>query len=166
MIDAIRVRVQQHAAFFLKKLADPVAWVAHVPFDERDPCTGRCRRASRGAQDYGRPGAWRAFGRGHDGWIESRSDPAGRSSLRQRCASSTEGRTGAWANVKPMPNRKHALAFSPFLYRYRNLFERLFKNFQHFCTVVPRYEKDPNKFLGSVKLAASRSSCRLYEFAT
>ena len=28
---------------------------------------------------------------------------------------------GAWANVKPMPNRKQVLAFSPFLYKYRNL---------------------------------------------
>lgn len=33
---------------------------------------------------------------------------------------------GAWANVKPMPNRKHVPAFSPFLYRYRNLVERFF----------------------------------------
>ena len=24
---------------------------------------------------------------------------------------------GAWANVKPMPNRKQVLAFSPFLYK-------------------------------------------------
>src|SRR3954471_11138661 len=28
---------------------------------------------------------------------------------------------GAWANVKPMSGRKHKPAFSPFLYRYRNL---------------------------------------------
>ena len=27
---------------------------------------------------------------------------------------------GAWACVKPMPNRKRFPAFSPFLYRYRN----------------------------------------------
>src|SRR3546814_8583209 len=31
---------------------------------------------------------------------------------------------GAWACVKPMPNRKRIPAFSPFLYRYRNLVER------------------------------------------
>ncbi len=31
---------------------------------------------------------------------------------------------GAWANVKPMPNRKNIPAFSGFLYRYRNLVER------------------------------------------
>jgi transposase len=28
---------------------------------------------------------------------------------------------GAWANVKPMPNRRNVPAFSSFLYRYRNL---------------------------------------------
>ena len=33
---------------------------------------------------------------------------------------------GAWACVKPMPNRKRIPAFSPFLYRYRNLVERFF----------------------------------------
>ena len=33
---------------------------------------------------------------------------------------------GAWACVKPMPNRKRIPAFSLFLYRYRNLVERFF----------------------------------------
>ena len=33
---------------------------------------------------------------------------------------------GAWANIKPLPNRKNVLTFSPFLCRYRNLFERFF----------------------------------------
>lgn len=28
---------------------------------------------------------------------------------------------GAWANIKPMPNRKKVPAFCPYLYRYRNL---------------------------------------------
>ncbi len=31
---------------------------------------------------------------------------------------------GAWANIKPMPRRVKVPAFSPFLYRYRNLIER------------------------------------------
>jgi hypothetical protein len=34
----------------------------------------------------------------------------------------------AWANIEPLPNRKNVLTFSPFLYRYRNLFERFFNN--------------------------------------
>ncbi len=33
---------------------------------------------------------------------------------------------GAWANVKPMPRRVNIPAFSPFLYRFRNLVERFF----------------------------------------
>ena len=41
--------------------------------------------------------------------------------LRQRLAE-----RGAWANVKPMPNRKNLPAFSAFLYKSRNLVERFF----------------------------------------
>ncbi len=33
---------------------------------------------------------------------------------------------GAWANVKPLARRLNKPAFSPFLYRYRNLVERFF----------------------------------------
>ena len=33
----------------------------------------------------------------------------------------TVAERGAWANIKPMPNRKNVPAFSGFLYRYRNL---------------------------------------------
>jgi len=38
---------------------------------------------------------------------------------------------GAWANVKPMPRRVKIPAFSPFLYRYRNLVERFFNKLKH-----------------------------------
>ena len=41
---------------------------------------------------------------------------------------------GAWACVKPMPNRKRIPAFSPFLYRYRNLVERFFGGTSRFVT--------------------------------
>ena len=37
---------------------------------------------------------------------------------------------GAWANVRPMPNRKNVPAFSSFLYRYRNLVERVLQQDQ------------------------------------
>jgi transposase len=33
---------------------------------------------------------------------------------------------GAWANIQPKRNRKQAICFSPYLYRARNLVERLF----------------------------------------
>ena len=40
---------------------------------------------------------------------------------------------GAWACVKPMPNRLNVPAFSSFLYRYRNLVERFFNKLKHFA---------------------------------
>ncbi|MFX4221526.1 MAG: IS5 family transposase [Thalassobaculum sp.] len=64
---------------------------------------------------------------------------------------------GAWANVKPMPNRKNIPAFSRFLYRYRNLVERFFSKLKHFRAVATRYEKHDANYLALVKLAAARN---------
>ena len=63
---------------------------------------------------------------------------------------------GAWANIRPMPNRVEVPAFSPFLYRYRNLVERFFSKLKHFRAVATRYEKHAANYLGLIKLAASR----------
>jgi transposase len=63
---------------------------------------------------------------------------------------------GAWANVKPMPNRKNVPAFSRFLYRYRNLIERFFNKLKHFRAVATRFEKHDANYLALVKLAATR----------
>jgi transposase len=63
---------------------------------------------------------------------------------------------GAWANVKPMPNRKTIPAFSQFLYRYRNLVERFFNKLKHFRAVATRFEKHDANYLALVKLAAVR----------
>lgn len=73
---------------------------------------------------------------------------------------------GAWANVKPMPNRKHIPAFSAFLYRYRNLVERFFNKLKHFRAVATRYEKHDANYLALIKLAASRIWMRTYESVT
>ena len=73
---------------------------------------------------------------------------------------------GAWANVRPMPNRKNVPAFSPFLYRYRNLVERFFNKIKHFRAVATRYDKDPANYLASVKLAAVRIWIRSNESTT
>ncbi len=62
----------------------------------------------------------------------------------------------AWANVKPMPNRKNIPAFSQFLYRYRNLVERFFSKIKHFRAVATRFEKHDANYLALVKLAAAR----------
>ena len=64
---------------------------------------------------------------------------------------------GAWANVKPMPRRVNVPAFSPFLYRYRNLVERFFNKLKHFRAVATRYEKHAANIPALVKLAATRN---------
>jgi transposase len=72
-------------------------------------------------------------------------------SLRQTLADQ-----GAWANIKPMPNRVRIPAFSRFLYRYRNLVERFFSKLKHFRAVSTRYEKHAENYLALVKLASAR----------
>jgi transposase len=73
---------------------------------------------------------------------------------------------GAWANVKPMPNRVNIPAFSQFLYRYRNHVERFFNKLKHFRAVATRYDKHASTFLALVKLAAIRIWLRSYESVT
>ncbi|BBK42186.1 hypothetical protein STVA_53130 [Allostella vacuolata] len=73
---------------------------------------------------------------------------------------------GAWACVKPKRNRKATVAFSPFLYRYRNLVERFFSKLKHFRAVATRFEKHPENYLALVKLAATRIWLRHYESVT
>lgn len=63
---------------------------------------------------------------------------------------------GAFANIKPMPRRVNIPAFSPFLYRYRNLVERFFNKLKHFRAVATRFEKHDANYLALVKLAATR----------
>jgi transposase len=70
---------------------------------------------------------------------------------------------GAWANVKPMPNRKNIPAFSAFLYRYRNLVERFFNKLKHFRGVATRYDKRADNYLAGVKLASVRIWIRANE---
>jgi transposase len=73
---------------------------------------------------------------------------------------------GAWANVKPMPNRVNIPPFSPFLYRYRNLVERFFNKIKHFRAVATRFEKHDANYLALVKLAATKIWMRFYESMT
>jgi len=75
----------------------------------------------------------------------------GSNALRQMLADQ-----GAWANIKPMPGRVRVLAFSKFLYRYRNLAERFFSEIKHFRAVATRFEKHAENYLVLVKLASAR----------
>ncbi len=77
---------------------------------------------------------------------------------------------GAWANIKPMPNRKTVPAFSAFLYRYRNLVERFFNKacpakagIKHYRAVATRFDKRAENFLAGVKLASLRIWMRFNE---
>jgi transposase len=67
---------------------------------------------------------------------------------------------GAWACVKPMPNRKNIPAFSSFLYRYRNLGERFFNKLKHFRAVATRHDKRDDNFLESDQLDSTRIRLR------
>src|SRR6195952_1039748 len=69
---------------------------------------------------------------------------------------------GAWTNIKPLSRRVDKPAFSPFLYRYRNLVERFFNKLKHFRAVATRYEKNPENYLAVVKLASIRLWLRTY----
>ena len=73
---------------------------------------------------------------------------------------------GAWANIKPMPNRVNVPSFSSWLYRYRNLVERFFGKLKHFPAVATRFEKHDLNYLGRVKLAAARVWMRHNESMT
>ena len=73
---------------------------------------------------------------------------------------------GAWANTKPLSRRVSVPAFSPFLYRYRNLVERFFSKLKHFRAVATRYEKHDANYLALVKLASTRIWIRAYESIT
>jgi transposase len=70
---------------------------------------------------------------------------------------------GAWANIKPMPNRKTYRLFSSYLYRYRNLVERFFNKIKYYRAVATRYDKTPENFLAGVKLASLRLWMRFNE---
>jgi transposase len=73
---------------------------------------------------------------------------------------------GAWANIRPMPNRVNVPAFSPYLYRYRNQVERFFNKLKHFRAIATRYEKHAANFMALIKLAATRIWLRNYESVT
>ena len=157
MIDSSSIRVHQHAANGQKK-------------DGRSRCMGRSRgglttKIHALVDANGLPIALKLTeGQAHDG--RSAADMLGTLGegdvlLADRAYDSDALRAemaarGAWANIKPMPNRKRRPAFSAFLYRYRNLVERFFNKLKHFRAVATRYDKRADNYLASVKLASIR----------
>lgn len=65
-----------------------------------------------------------------------------------------------------MPGRINIPAFSPYLYRFRNLIERFFSKLKHFRAGARRYEQYDDNYLVLVKLAATRIWMRFYESVT
>ncbi len=82
-------------------------------------------------------------------------------SLRQSMAA-----RGAWANIRPMPNRIRHPIFSTWVYRQRNAVERFFNKLKHFRAIATRYDKRDDNFLASVQLASMRIWLRTYELVT
>lgn len=77
-----------------------------------------------------------------------------------RCAVAARG---AWANIPPMPQRRQKPVFSKYLYRARTLVERFFNKIKYFRAIATRYDKLPENYLASVKLAAIRIWMRFNE---
>lgn len=65
----------------------------------------------------------------------------------------------AWANIPPKTNRKGSFAFSPWLYRQRNLVERFFNRIKHFRGIATRYDKRPENYMAALKIVAARIWC-------
>ncbi len=69
---------------------------------------------------------------------------------------------GAWANIKPMPNRRNVSAFSSYLHRNRNLVQRFFNKIKHYRAVATRYDKRADNFLaGPSSSPQSASGCAI-----
>ena len=58
-----------------------------------------------------------------------------------------------------MRNRINVPAFSPFLYRYRNLVERFFNKIKHYRGVATRFDKRADNFLAVINLHHSELVC-------
>jgi transposase len=73
---------------------------------------------------------------------------------------------GAIANIRPLDHRIDPPAFSPRVYKRRNLVERFFNKIKHYRAVATRFDKHDANFLAAVKLAAVRIWLRFNESVT
>ncbi len=62
---------------------------------------------------------------------------------------------GAMPNIPPKSNRLWKNCFSPFLYRDRNAFERMFGRLKDFRRIATRYDRLAGNYLAAVCLAAT-----------
>ena len=73
---------------------------------------------------------------------------------------------GATPNIRPLGHRIDPPAFSPRLYKRRNLVKRFFNKLKHYRAIATRFEKHDPNFLAAVKLAAVRIWMRFNESVT
>jgi len=71
----------------------------------------------------------------------------------------------AWANIPPRSNRNDPICFGRYLYRARNLIERLFNKDQTVSAGrdATRYDKLAANYLASIQLASIRLWLRIKE---
>ena len=111
----------------------------------------------------GRSIARRTQRRRYAGDDPRRNDPACRPTTDER--RETLADRGAWANIRPLANRKTKPAFSAYLYRYRNLVERFFNKVKHFRAVATRYDKRADNSSHRSSSRRCEFGCALNEFA-
>ncbi|PZQ45319.1 MAG: IS5/IS1182 family transposase, partial [Rhodovulum sulfidophilum] len=58
--------------------------------------------------------------------------------------------------IPPRVIRKRSFAFSPWVYRQRNLVERFFNRIKQLRGLATRYDRRPDNFLAALKLVATR----------
>ena len=167
MIDSSSIRVHQHAANARKKMADPALMAR-----SRGGLTTKIHAL---VDANGLPVGLRlSEGQAHDGHCACLMPDTleeGTILLADRACDADALRAeikarGAWPNIPPMPQRVHPPAFSPFLYRYRNLVERFFNTLKHFRAIATRYDKRDDKFLAAIQLAAIRIWLRANDSVT
>jgi len=72
----------------------------------------------------------------------------------------------ALANIRPLSVRNDPPAFSPKVYKMRNLVERFFSKLKHFRAIATRFCRHDANYLASVQLAALRIWMRFNESVT
>ena len=108
-------------------------------------------------------------GQAHDGKaFETMMGGIGEGTLADRAYDSDAIRAklaeqGALANIRPLSVRKDPPAFSPKVYKKRNLVERFFSKLKHFRAVATRFCRHDANYLASVQLAALRIWMRFNE---
>ena len=65
---------------------------------------------------------------------------------------------GAAPNIPPRANKRWNDCFSPYLYRNRNVIERMFGRLNDFRRIDTRYEWPATSFMAAVHIAATLAS--------